>query len=282
LRAHKEIARVRSEKQGEELLDQLLWRIKLLGGDVDLTDGENREAFADVLDAFVPENHRLIFDPSARCRATLDCGGEIVFTGVLVSGGNATAELERRLYLGRREADHRRIRVVPSFRGNRIAPRSLIRCVGLYDLLRFERVRLRACFSGTWYWAQWGFHFEDKRELEHVQEHAQTIIDAFGGGQEATSLTHPSQFYRLGESEERPGDPVKITFDELCDALPRCREAYEEMAYDNGIGMHDPIPFGRIVLLTGPSWFGCLDLDGGDRLIFNDRAKRVLSAEGAA
>jgi hypothetical protein len=282
VRAHKEIARVRDEKQGEDLLDQVLWRIKVLGGEVDLTDRDNRNAFAEVLDAFVPENHSLLLNPSERCRATLDNGGEIVFTGYLVSGGNVTAEMERRLYLGRQVAEHRRIRVVPRFRGNRIAPRSLIKCVPMYDDLRFERVRLRACFSGTWYWAQWGFHFEDRRELEHIQEHTQQIIDAFGGGLDASTLTHPVQFYRLGESEDRPGDPVLITFDQLGDALPRCREAYEEIAYDNGIGMHDPIPFGRIVLLTGPSWDGCLALDGGDRLIFNDRGKRVLAAEGAA
>jgi hypothetical protein len=235
MRAHKEIARVRAEKGGEELLDQLLWRIKLLGGNVDLTDGENREAFADVLDAFVPENHRLILNPASRCRATLDMGGEIVFSGFLVTGGNVTADLERRLYLERRFADHRRIRVVPRFRGNRIAPRSLIRSVSLYDQLRFEYVRLRAAFSETWYWAQWGFHFEDKREMVRAQEHAQRIIDAFGGGEDASKLTHPSQFYRLGELEERPGEPILITFDQLADALPHCREAYEQMAYDMGL-----------------------------------------------
>jgi hypothetical protein len=282
MRAHTEIARVRSEKQGADLHDQVMWRIKLLGGDVDLTDGENREAFADVLDGFVPENHALILNPSARCRATLDRGGEIVFSGFLVSGGNATAEIERRLFLGRRFAEHRRIRVVPRFRGNKIAPRSLIRSVALYDRLQFEYVTLRAAFSGSWYWAQWGFHFEDPRELERMQNHAQWIIDAFGGGEDARTLTHPVQIYRLSEPPDRPGEPVMITFDQLCDALPQCREAYEEIAYDNGLGMHDPVPFGRIVFMTGPAWSARLDLDGADRLIFNDRARRVLGAEGAA
>jgi hypothetical protein len=124
MRAYTEIAALREKKQGEDLLDQLLWRIKVLGGEVDLTDGRNRACFAEVLDAYVPENHKLILNPSDRCRASLDRGGLIEFTGVLVSGGNATAEVERRLFLERRYADHRRIRVVPRFRGNRIAPRS--------------------------------------------------------------------------------------------------------------------------------------------------------------
>jgi hypothetical protein len=178
-----------------------------------LTEAANREAFAEALDAYVPENHVLILNPSARCRASLDRGGEIVFTGVLVTGGNATAQLERRLLLGRRIAEHRRIRVVPRYRGNRIAPRSLIRCVGFYDQIDFELIKLRAAFSGTWYWAQWGFHFDDPSERTRVQEHAQEIIDLFGGGLDAKSLTHPIQFARLGE-------PAVLTFDALADVLP--------------------------------------------------------------
>jgi hypothetical protein len=89
VRVHAEIARVREERQGEDLLDQLLWRIQVLGGDVDLTDHENREAFSDVLGAFVPDNHALVLNPSERCRATLDRGGEIVFTGFLETGGTS-------------------------------------------------------------------------------------------------------------------------------------------------------------------------------------------------
>lgn len=257
------------------MLDQVLWRIKVLGGEVDLIDGQNRAAFAEVLDAYVPENHALVLQPASRCYATLDRGGEIVFTGYLVTGGNITAELERRLYLGQRVAHHYRFRVVPRFRGNRIAPRSLVRSIGLYDALSFEHVTLRAAFSGTWYWAQWGFHFADADEQARVQAHAQELIDIFGGGLDATTLTHPVQFARLGE-------PTAITFDQLADELPHRRDAYEQIAHENGLGIHDPVPFGRIVLLTGPSWDARFDLEGADRLIFDDRAKRVLGAEGAA
>ena len=154
---------------------------------------------------------------------------------------------------------------------SRIAPRSLIRSVELYSALGFEYVHLRAAFSGSWYWAQWGFHYEDPGELKTIQSHAQEIIDVFGGGLDAETLTHPLQFVRLGE-------PTEITFDELCDALPKKRDAHEGIAHDNGLGLHDPVPFGRIVLLTGPSWYGRLDLTGADRLIFDDRAGRVLAA----
>ena len=110
---------------------------------------------------------------------------------------------------------------------------------------------------------------------ENCVEHAQEIIDAFGGGLDAGTLTHPIQFARLGE-------PATLTFDELCDAFPLRRDAYEGIAFDNGLGMHEAKPFGRIVLLTGPTWNGRLDLQGADRLIFDDRAKRVVGAEGAA
>jgi hypothetical protein len=275
VRVYSEIDRVRKEKGGADLRDQLLWRVEILGDDVDITTARNRDAFSEVLDAYVPENHRLVFNPSQPCRASLAGGGEIVFTGLLVTGDTATAELERRIFLGRRVAEHRRFRVAPRFRGNRIAPRSLIRSMALYDQLGTEHVLLRAAWSGTWYWAQWGFHFGNPEELAKVQAHAQELIDIFGGGLDAFTLTHPSQFYRLGE-------PVRITFDQLGDALPHRRDAYEEIAYDNGIGLHDPCPFGRMVLLTGPSWDACLDTSGADRLIFDDRARRTLGAEGAA
>jgi GNAT superfamily N-acetyltransferase len=271
VRALQQIERVRHEKGGRDLLEQLCWRITVLGGQVDLTEPVLRSAFSEVMDAYAPENHELVLDPSSRCLATLERGGEIDFTGILVTGGTVTAELERCLHLGRRFAEHRRLRVLPKYRGNRIGPRCLIQSVKLYDELGFEHVHLRAAFSGTWYWALWGFHFESRSEMERVQAHAQEIIDAFGGGLDATSLTHPIQFARLGE-------PTTLTFDELCDALPQRRDAYEDLAQENGLGMHDPVPFGRLVLLTGPSWYGRLDMSGGDRLIFDDRARRVLAA----
>jgi hypothetical protein len=55
-------------------------------------------------------------------------------------------------------------------------------------------VRVRAVFSGTWYWALWGFHFEDAVELTRIQDHAQEIIEACGGGVNATGFSHPIQF----------------------------------------------------------------------------------------
>lgn len=277
-RAHDEIRRRRSEQGSDDLLDQVLWRIKILGGDVDLVEPENRDAFSDVLGEFAPGGYGLLLNPSDYSRATDERGGYIRFSGYLVTGGVAAAELERRLYLGERYADHRRIRVAPRFRGNRIAPRSLIRCVRLYDALGIEHVVVRACFSGTWYWAQWGFRFSDDADLARMQEHTQRIIEGFGGGVDASLLTHPQQFLTLGEPEDKPGEPAMITFDQLCDAVPPCRDAWEDIASDNGLGMHDPIPFGRAVLLTGPSWHGRLTLTGADRLIFDDRARRVLAA----
>jgi GNAT superfamily N-acetyltransferase len=257
------------------LRDQVLWRIHQLGGHADLTERANRLAFADILDAFVPENFELVLNPAQRCEATNHGGGIIEFTGLLVTGGTQVAELERRILLGPNRAEHRRIRVIPRYRGNRIAPRSLIRCISMYEKVGIEQVRVRACWSGTWFWALWGFHFADPSERERVRNHAQGIVDAFGGGLDAGTLEHPLQFARLGE-------PETITFDELADQFPHRRDAYEDIAYQNGLGVHDPISFGRAVLLTAPSWYGCLDLSGADRLIFDDRARRTVGAEGGA
>lgn len=252
----------------------MLRRIHELGGNVDLTDEENRIIFSDVLDAFVPDGHRLLMSSADVCRATIEGGGEIRFTGLLVSGTNVTAQLQRHIYLGRRFAYHGLIRVVPRFRGNRIAPRSLVKSVGLYDRLELEFIRLRAAYSGSWFWALWGFRFEDANELARIRSHAQEIIDVLNGGVSAASFTRPIQFARLGE-------PAAITFDQLADLFPQRRGAYEDLAHDNGLGMHDAIPVGRAILLTGPSWYGRLDLHAADRLIFNERARRLLEEEVA-
>jgi len=280
-RAHQEIERRREAGAVEDLCAELLWRIRFLGGHVDLHEAQNREAFMEVVDCYAPDTKfaadrfRVVLNPNEACAATLDEGGLIRVSGFLVTGASVTASFQRDLFLDQKVAHHRSFRVVPRYRGNQIAPRSLRRCVGLYDQLGIQRIRLRACYSGSWYWAQWGFHFERRQELERIQEHAQRIVDKFGGGLDVGDFTHPSQFFYLGEG-------AKITFRQLIDALPQCELAYGRIAYENGLGTHDPIPFGRAVLLTGPSWDACLDLSGPDRFIYDDLMTRTLGEEETA
>jgi hypothetical protein len=276
MRIYQEIARHR-ESNPDDLLADVLWRIQklrdVLHGPIDLTDQPNREAFSDVLQAFVPNGFGLVLVPSHGydCEANLDAGGKISFCGLLTSGDAAVAELARTLWLGHGVAQHHRLTVVPRYRGNRIAPRSLVKCVEIYDALRLKEVHLRAALSGSWYWAQWGFRFRDLDDLIRLQRHTQEIVDAFGADLDVSGFTHPQQFFFLG-------DETPISFSDLIDAFPRRKDAYEELAYENGISLHREIPFGRAVLLTGPSWDGSLNLakDGADRLIFDDVARKML------
>jgi GNAT superfamily N-acetyltransferase len=275
LQVHEEIERVRLLEGGKKLLAQLQWRIRalcqVLGDPVDLTERQNSAAFEEVIAAYAPNNRYTValhrYEP---CHATASDGGEILFSGWIVTDNTPVAEIKRTLRLGRGVAEHRHLRVHPAFRGNLIAPKCLANSVALYDELGIACIRLRACYSGTWYWARCGFDFGDKAELDRVRNHAQQIVDAFGGGLDVSPFTRAQQFLRLGE-------PTEITFHQLVDAMPQRGDAYREIAADNGISMHDAIPFGRVVLLTGPSWDGELDLKGPGRLIFDDLVRRKLA-----
>ena len=136
---------------------------------------------------------------------------------------------------------------------------------------RIREIYLRAAHSGSWYWAQWGFHFVTANDLIRVIRHTQSIVDAFGADLDVSTLVHPRQFFTLGDGTE-------ITIDDLVEAFPQQEDSLQDIATKNGISLHQSIPFARAVLLTGFSWDGCLDLakDGFDRLIFDDVARKMV------
>lgn len=276
MRIYEEIARHRAEG-AEDLRGEIIWRISelsnALGSSIDLTVGANREAFEDILAEFVPDGFELVLVPSTfvDCVADMEAGGKITFRGLLTSEGAAVATVERTLWIARGFAQHHGFTVVPRYRSNKIAPRSLVRSVGLYDRLGIEEIYLRAAHSGSWYWAQWGFHFTDRAELIRLIRHTQSIVDAFGADLDVSTFVHPEQFFHLGHG-------TGITFDDLIAAFGDREDAYQEIAHNNGIGLHQSIPFARAVLLTGPAWSGCLSLDrsSADRLIFDGVARRMV------
>jgi GNAT superfamily N-acetyltransferase len=276
VRIYDEIARRRREGIADLQAD-VIWRIQELSevfdGRVDLTVGANREAFGDVLEAFVPDGFGLVLVPSTNvdCVADMEAGGKITFRGLLPSDQAAVATVERTVWVARGFTQHHGLTVVPRYRGNRIAPRCFVKSVALYDRIGIKEIYVRAAHSGSWYWAQWGFHFTDRSEIIRMIRHTQSIVDAFGAGLDVSTFVHPQQFFHLGHGTE-------ITFDDLIAAFPDREEGYEQIAHANGLGRHQPIPFARAVLLTGPSWTGCLSLDraGADRLIFDDVARKMV------
>ena len=275
MRVYDRVREVKEQQGGRDLLRQVRWRMRALtqviGDPIDLNVPANRQAFDDVIDAYAPnDRYQVELSKFDRCVATEQQGGLINFVAWLVTGGEPIAEIKRVLNLNRGYAYHSSLRVHPPYRGNRVAVGSLASSVELYDRLGFSAVRLRACYSGTWYWARFGFEFEDPQEVSAIRRHAQQVVNAFGGGLDVSTFTHPQQFLYLGH-------PSVISFGELVDAMPKKEDAFIGIAADNGLGMHDRIPFGRAVLLTGPSWDGRLTLQGPGRLIFDDLVRRKLN-----
>lgn len=280
MRIYDEIAERQRGIDPSQLRDDILWRISALMqhvGEIDLTRGENRAAFAEIIDAYVPDGFDFYLAPLRgfdEPRADLQAGGRIAFSGFLTSEGAAVAELARVIWLRHRYANHCHLKVTARYRGNRIAPRTLIKCVGLYDRLGFEQIRLRAAYSGSWYWAQWGFNFANVDDLVRLQRHTQRIVDAFGAELDVSGFIRPTQFFYLGHG-------TAVTLDDFIEASIGHADQLQEIAYKNGISTHDEIPFGRAVLLTGPAWDGVLNLssESPDRLIFEDLARKMVSSD---
>jgi hypothetical protein len=266
---YRQIAQER-ERGERPLAFQLRRRIMLLGGDADLTVPANQEAFAEVLDAYVPEGYELRLNSNRPCRAADQCGGMIEFSGRLLWNGEAVARLERAIYLARQYAEHRLFERTRSHRGHQLSLRSLLSSVALYDEIEIRQIRLRATLStGKWYWATLGFDFWDEESRADVQQWTQRVLDALEQPIRASELKHPLTIALLGDDE-------RITFAALTEALPEFERGFETAAEANGLSMNDPLPVGKAILLSGPAWEAVLRLDGDDRLQFEERAKKQL------
>jgi hypothetical protein len=263
---YEQIARERAA--GGSLREQVLRRIRLLGGDADLKRRENREAFSEVLAGFTPSGYQLEVNLHLASFVTESQGCSVELHASLIDESRRVAQFVRCLFLTPRLAEHRLFRLEEGYRGCGIGVMCLKRAIELYHDLEIDRIRLLAGLqTGTWYWAQCGFRFINPDQRDKMQAWAREVCDAVGVILDASALSDPIQFALIEEP---------VTFAELITELPTYAAKFETAAVENKIALNEEIDLGKAVLLTGPCWDGELRLGTEDEILFEHFASAKL------
>jgi GNAT superfamily N-acetyltransferase len=253
------------------LREQLLERIRLIGGEIDLASDGNRKAFAEVWDGLsIP---RIDLAPvQGECWASLEEGGTIVVKALIYFEGEPIGMIQRRLAFGRRLAVHELLFLGPSVRGRGLSVALLLASFDLYDRLEFREVQLEAAMeTGRWFWARVGFEFIRDEDARLVREWAIAVIKATEvRGLRVDCYTAAGQFARMGGRR-------KLSLGRIAEAMPLKAAEIEQIAAANGLRLTQRIELGRAVMITGPAWFGRLDLKGPERAAFNAYAAAKIT-----
>lgn len=238
------------------------------------------DAFPEVKTAFMIPNTKLWLAGEERCTASLDDGGSLELVGALYvkHEGKPVVVLQfhRHIRIAPSCAEHKWLKVEPWCRGVGISSAFLLRSFELYGALGIDRVELEAQMeTGKWHWARVGFEFQAPRDLERVRGWAQEVISSLDLEEPppVERFTSASQFALMTARED-------VTLGALAAALPETRDQAEAAARKNSLTMDDPVPLGRAVMLTGPSWNGYLDLGSPEHAQF--KAYADSKAEEAA
>jgi len=257
-------AAVRRQRLGNQpLRAQLIERIEIAGGAVDLSAPEYANAFAEVWEGLSIPRIKLV-PVEGDCWADLEDGGTIVVKAIIDLDGSPIGIIQRRLALGRKIAVHELLYLVPSARGMGLTVALLLGSFSFYDELGLGEVQLEAAMeTGRWYWARVGFEFIRDEDARLVREWAVEVVDATAiRGLRVDRYTAAGQFARMGGRR-------KIALGRIAKAIPARKREIEDLAAANGLDLNDRIALGRAVMITGPAWFGRLDLNGPERAAFN-------------
>jgi GNAT superfamily N-acetyltransferase len=271
--------------EGWSLRDRLLWRVSQLTNGQTIDLAEHATDFPELLAGFRAESIEpslISHDagPSAKLasKASLEDGGSFLLVGALhTPDGGYVGAFQRRLQLEPAWAVHELLVIDPAYRGRGIGPRLLLSSFALYDELEIEEVHLVAGLeTGRWYWAHMGFDFLKGGDREMVQAWAREVCEALDVKPQSLGAdSSAGQIARLRSDRD-------VTLEELAAAMPDQRPRLEtDVAEKNGFAMDRPIPLGQAIMLTGPQWRAYLQLQGPQRLAFEEAALERTSRPSA-
>jgi GNAT superfamily N-acetyltransferase len=260
----------RQRRSAMPLREQLIQRIEILGATVEL-DADNRAAFREVWDGLaIPRVDLAPIDEE--CWAGPQDGGTIVIKAVIRLDGQPVGIIQRRLMLERRIALHELLFLGPTVRGQGLSVALLMASFALYDKLEFREVQLQAAMeTGRWYWARVGFEFIRDEDARVVREWACDVMDATG-----VRGLRPDRYKAAGQFA-RMGGRRKLSLGRIAAAIPARAEWIAKIAAANDLPLDLPIELGRAVMVSGPAWFGRLDLRGPERAAFNAYAAAKIA-----
>jgi len=252
----------------------LIRRVFHFGLEADLAQPQVAARFERVLAAYTPEGLSLMVVPAWfvnqmrwPSRVGQELGGVIEFGGLLYDDTGPVALIQRRILLGRREATHGYLYVLPHRRGERIGLQSVMKSIEFYDSIGITRIYAQAALeTGRWYWASCGFEFANNQSREDVRTWARLLVVNLGRQYDVDAPMEPADFLALG------GDDT-VNLEAIASAFPQDRVQIEQIAQQNQKAMTDDLPFGQALLMTGPEWYGVLDLTGPARARFVEHAR---------
>lgn len=214
----------------------------------------------------------------------------------------------RTYFFAEREVEHALLQVDDAYRNRAVAPKLILQSFAAYDTLGIERVLVHASLqSGRWYWAgKVGYAFMDDRDRRHVERWAAYVLGALDVVLDIEDLETPQQWALLGTALDRPPrasfarlagvvrtrDVPMALLDPTGTGVVGCQSAtnvkteqghialkahLQSIAVANGLSFWRPVPLGKLIMLSGPDWWGVFDLtDGATRNLYADRAQRSI------
>lgn len=227
-----------------------------------------RHQFADVYAAFTPRGYRMSPHRSGNVVAIHpNFGPGILIVGDLYEGNIQACLIARTLYPARQLAEHTLMRMLPSHRGTGLAVFLLMKGFDYFDRIGIRWVVAHAALeSGRWYWARCGFGFFDPTQHQRVDGWASAVLGALGLPYTTAAFTRPGEYASLGSVQQ-----ATVSLRMVENALPHNPSglSYLDIATGNGLTMDEQVELGRAIMITGPDWWGRLDLQGPDRSVFN-------------
>jgi hypothetical protein len=278
-------------------------------GPVRIDTDVRREAFAELAAPFEVAPYRLI----VRGDSFLDPARESVTLRMVlvepVSGAepNVVASIERTFLLGDGLVDHGFLTVGEAFRGRAITPQIMLASFARYDQLSIETISVHAGLgAGRYYWSgKVGFDFAREADQRHVERWATFVLGALRLPMDLDGISRPQQWALLGTT----ADPAPVArFSELASTMTKvpttlldpngtgivglieaqdveCEPGMVDFARhlrtvadDNRIGWNTEIPLGKLIMLSGPDWWGTFDLtDPVSRTAYQSSAEQAIA-----
>jgi hypothetical protein len=265
-------------------------RIKDFGSimiDTDL----RREAFSELTAPFEVPPYRLfigsdsLVDPVAEAVVLRMALFERTPTGQL----HYVATIERTFELARGQVHHERLDIVDAYRGRAIAPRIMLASFDRYDQLGIKTVTVHAGLAtGRFYWSgKVGFDFLRDADQRHVERWATFVLGALNLPVDLDGISRPQQWALIGTSSD---PPPSARFSDLASKVSTLSTTLldpnstgvvgsveagdveaslgmvdlpahlRKVAEDNNIDWEAELPLGKLIMLTGPDWWGLFDL----------------------
>lgn len=291
----------------DDLGEELRRRIRDFG-DVQVDSDVRREAFSELTAPFEVAPYRLLIRPESQVVAAEQT---VVLRMILVDLGEspptAVATIERTFALADARVDHAYLAVSDPYRGRAITPRIMLASFARYDQLGIATVTVHAGLgTGRFYWSgKVGFDFLRDADQRHVERWAAFVLGALRLPIDLEGISQPQQWALLGTTAD-PSPTAR--FSDLATAVDKvstalldpngtgivgsvdCVDAEIEpgmvdlprhlrrVADDNRIDWDAYVPLGKLIMLSGPDWWGRFDLtDPVGRAAYESNASQAIA-----